>query len=78
MPGPDRAGQLAAQDARQRPGEGARVFGRDKDAAALAQGAHQAVDRGADDRHPESQGQHGACDYGSAWEGTTCTLAPAI
>ena len=45
-----RVGALAAQDARQRPGQGPRVFGRDEDAAALARGARPAVDRDADDR----------------------------
>jgi hypothetical protein len=78
MPGPGQVGALAARDARQRPGKGARVFGRDEDAAALARGARQAVDRGADDRDAESQRQHGALRPRLRREGTTCTLAPAI
>ena len=45
---PARAGvwALAAQDARQRCCQGGRVFRRDEDTAAVAQGARQAIDRG--------------------------------
>ena len=63
---------------RQRRGEGVRSLGRDEDAAALAQGGRQAVDRGADDRDAVPQGQTALCDHDSSREGTTCTLAPAM
>jgi hypothetical protein len=37
-----------------------RVVGRDEDAAAVAQGARQAIDLGADDRDAEPERHHGA------------------
>src|SRR5690348_11788426 len=51
---------LAAEDTRQRSCQGVRVFGRDEDAAAVAQGSGQAIDLRADDRDAETERHHGA------------------
>ena len=48
------------------------------DAAALAQGARQAVDRRADDRDAGPQASTALCDHDSSREGTTCTVACAM
>jgi hypothetical protein len=53
-------GPLASQDPGQRYGKGGRVVGGDEDAAAVAQGARQAIDRRSDDRDAEAERHDGA------------------